>query len=152
MTELTKNRDRRTRHQPSRGTLFRADCRRPSHQKRAGAQTAQRHGDVAFSVLTHLAHVGETSPAKLARSFALTKGAITNTLKKLELSGYIHIRPDWDDARKKQVSISQAGRTARDAALTALVPEFKRISESLGAQNIKVTLPILRQFRTTLKS
>lgn len=105
-----------------------------------------------FSVLTHLAHVGETSPAKLARSFALTKGAITNTLKKLELSGYIHIRPDWDDARKKQVSISQAGRTARDAALTALVPEFKRISESLGAQNIKVTLPILRQFRTTLKS
>lgn len=105
-----------------------------------------------FSVLTHLAHVGETSPAKLARSFALTKGAITNTLKKLELSGYIHIRPDWDDARKKQVSISQAGRTARDAALTALVPEFERVSESLGAQNIKVTLPILRQFRTTLKS
>ena len=38
-----------------------------------------------FSVLIQLANVGETSPAKLARSFGLTKGAITNTLKKLEL-------------------------------------------------------------------
>ncbi len=105
-----------------------------------------------FSVLTHLAHVGETSPAKLARSFALTKGAITNTLKKLEAVGYIHIRPDWDDARKKQVSISTAGRAARDQALNALVPEFERISMALGDQNIKTALPTLRKFRTTLKS
>jgi DNA-binding MarR family transcriptional regulator len=105
-----------------------------------------------FSLLTHLGHVGETSPAKLARSFALTKGAITNTLKKLELAGYIHIRPDWDDARKKQVSISDAGRAARDQALTALVPEFEKITRALGDQKIKATLPVLREFRATLKS
>ena len=105
-----------------------------------------------FSLLTHLGHVGETSPAKLARSFALTKGAITNTLKKLELAGYIHIRPDWDDARKKQVSISDAGRAARDQALTALVPEFQKITLALGDQKIKATLPVLREFRATLKS
>lgn len=105
-----------------------------------------------FSLLTHLGHVGETSPVKLARSFALTKGAITNTLKKLELAGYIHIRPDWDDARKKQVSISDAGRAARDQALTALVPEFQKITLALGDQKIKATLPVLREFRATLKS
>ncbi len=105
-----------------------------------------------FSLLTHLGHVGETTPVKLARSFALTKGAITNTLKKLELAGYIHIRPDWDDARKKQVSISDAGRAARDQALTALVPEFQKITLALGDQKIKATLPVLREFRATLKS
>lgn len=105
-----------------------------------------------FSVLTHLAHVGETSPARLARSFGLTKGAITNTLKKLELAGYIHIRPDWDDARKKQVSVSDAGLAARDQALNALMPEFQKIAESLGNQSIKSALPTLRKFRTTLKS
>ena len=105
-----------------------------------------------FSVLTQLAHVGETSPARLARSFGLTKGAITNTLKKLELAGYIHIRPDWDDARKKQISISDAGRLARDQALTELTPEFQRIADSLGNQSIKTALPTLRKFRTTLKS
>ncbi|WGI22014.1 transcriptional regulator [Amylibacter sp. IMCC11727] len=105
-----------------------------------------------FSVLTHLNHVTETSPAKLARSFALTKGAITNTLKKLELAGYIHIRPDWDDARKKQVSISAAGRAAHEQALLSLMPEFEKVAQSLGDQKIKAILPTLRQFRGTLKS
>ena len=105
-----------------------------------------------FSVLTQLAHVGEVSPAKLARSFGLTKGAITNTLKKLELVGYIHIRPDWDDARKKQVSISDSGRSACDRALTLLTPEFQKILKSLGDQSIKAVLPTLRKFRTTLRA
>ncbi|MGA1576321.1 MAG: MarR family winged helix-turn-helix transcriptional regulator, partial [Burkholderiaceae bacterium] len=53
-----------------------------------------------FSVLNHLARVGdERTPAQLAKSFHVTRGAMTNTLNKLEWAGYIHIRPDWDDAR-----------------------------------------------------
>ena len=64
-----------------------------------------------FSVLNHLAwHDGERSPAQLAETFNVTRGAITNTLGKLEWAGYIHIRPDWDDARRKIISISPAGR------------------------------------------
>jgi hypothetical protein len=52
-----------------------------------------------FSVLNHLANTkGEKTPAQLAKSFHVTRGAMTNTLGKLEISGYIHIRPDWDDA------------------------------------------------------
>ncbi|MDG1009854.1 MAG: MarR family transcriptional regulator [Amylibacter sp.] len=105
-----------------------------------------------FSVLTQLAHVGEVSPAKLARSFGLTKGAITNTLKKLELAGYIHIRPDWEDSRKKQVSISDSGRSARDQALNALTPEFQIIADNLGNQSMKTVLSTLRKFRTTFRA
>ena len=59
-----------------------------------------------FSVLNHLARVGdERSPAQLAKSFHVTRGAMTNTLSKLEWAGYVHIRPDWDDARRKMVAI-----------------------------------------------
>ena len=69
-----------------------------------------------FSVLNHLARVGdERTPAQLARSFHVTRGAMTNTLAKLEWAGHVHIRPDWDDARRKFVSISPAGKAARDA-------------------------------------
>ena len=54
-----------------------------------------------FSVLNHLAHAnGEKSPGQLARSFHLTRGAMTNTLSKLEWAGWVHVRPDWDDAAR----------------------------------------------------
>ena len=71
-----------------------------------------------FSVLNHLARLSEErTPAQLARSFHLTRGAMSNTLAKLEWAGHVHVRPDWDDARRKFVSISPAGRSARDAAI-----------------------------------
>jgi len=55
-----------------------------------------------FSVLNHLVVVsGERSPAQLAQTFHVTRGAMSNTLSKLEAAGHIHVRPDWDDARRK---------------------------------------------------
>jgi len=43
-----------------------------------------------FSVLNHLAHVGgERTPAQLAKTFNLTRGAMTNTLNKLEWAGRV---------------------------------------------------------------
>lgn len=104
-----------------------------------------------FSVLNHLAHQGvERSPAQLARLFSVTKGAMTNTLSKLEMAGYVHIRPDWDDARKKKVALSVAGRNARDQAVRAVEPVFNSIISKLGIEKIKTALPILRELRTAL--
>ncbi len=79
-----------------------------------------------FSVLNHLAHINiERTPAQLAKSFHVTRGAMTNTLRRLEASGYVHIRPDWDDARKKRVAISSSGRMARDNAIYCGCSIFK---------------------------
>ena len=104
-----------------------------------------------FSVLNHLAHQGgERSPAQLARLFSVTKGAMTNTLTKLDLAGYVHIRPDWDDARKKKVALSAAGRLARDQAVKAVEPVFDDVIERLGTDKIKTILPILRELRGAL--
>jgi DNA-binding MarR family transcriptional regulator len=87
-----------------------------------------------FSVLNHLARAGdERTPAQLARAFHVTRGAMTNTLARLEWAGHVHIRPDWDDARRKFVAISPAGRAARDAAVQAVVPLIGEVVESLGA-------------------
>ena len=80
-----------------------------------------------FSVLNHLAHVGtERTPADLAKSFNLTRGAISNTLAKLEWAGYVHIRPDWDDARRKQVVISPSGRAGARPRLCSNWTDFGR--------------------------
>lgn len=103
-----------------------------------------------FSVLNLLARGGEKTPAQLARAFHLTRGAMTNTLGKLEIAGYVHIRPDWDDARRKFVSISPAGRSARDAALAAIVPMLDEMMSDLGEDNVRVALPVLRELRLRL--
>jgi DNA-binding MarR family transcriptional regulator len=105
-----------------------------------------------FSVLNHLARAGaERSPAQLAKSFHVTRGAMTNTLRRLEWAGYIHIRPDWDDARRKRVAISPAGRTARAAALSAITPLIAEVMAELGEDKVRAVLPVLRVLRSRLE-
>jgi len=105
-----------------------------------------------FAVLNHLARTGEErSPAQLAKSFHVTRGAMTNTLSKLEWAGYVHIRPDWEDARRKMVSISRAGRMARDAALSAITPMVSELIADLGEDRVRASLPVLRELRTKLE-
>ncbi|MDA5093007.1 MarR family transcriptional regulator [Aliiroseovarius sp. KMU-50] len=104
-----------------------------------------------FSVLNHLARSGEEkSPAQLAKAFHVTRGAITNTLNKLEWAGHIHVRPDWDDARRKFVTISPAGRAARDAALQSITPIIGNMVTKIGKEKIKQALPVLREMRQLL--
>lgn len=105
-----------------------------------------------FSVLNALAWISdERSPAQLADQFHVTRGAMTNTLSKLEWAGYIHIRPDWDDARRKMVAISPAGRRARDQALSAITPLIQEMVGSLGGEKVRAAVPILREMRSKLE-
>ena len=101
-----------------------------------------------FSVLNHLARLQEErTPAQLARAFHVTRGAMTNTLAKLEWAGHVHIRPDWDDARQKFVAISPAGRAARDAAVQSVAPLIADVVRALGADRVRAVIPVLREMR-----
>ena len=106
-----------------------------------------------FSVLNHLAGLGEErTPAQLARAFHVTRGAMTNTLAKLEWAGHVHIRPDWDDARQKFVSISPSGRAARDAAVASVAPMIADAVAALGAARVRAVLPVLRALRQRMET
>jgi len=104
-----------------------------------------------FSVLNHLSRTAkERTPAQLAQLFNVTRGAMTNTVAKLESAGYIHVRPDWNDARSKLVTISPSGRIARDAALEALSPVLETAISDVGVDRVEAALPVLRELRTRL--
>ncbi|MDO5648740.1 MarR family winged helix-turn-helix transcriptional regulator [Paracoccus sp. (in: a-proteobacteria)] len=106
-----------------------------------------------FSVLNLLAHINEErTPAQLADAFHVTRGAMTNTLSRLEWAGHIHIRPDWDDARRKFVSLSPSGRAARDAAIAAFMPLIASVVRDIGADRVRSALPVLRELRQRLES
>lgn len=105
-----------------------------------------------FSVLNHLARINdERTPAQLARSFHVTRGAMTNTLTKLEWAGHVHIRPDWEDARQKFVAISPSGRSARESALASVVPLIAEVVQAIGADRVRALLPVLRELRIKLE-
>ncbi|PWE33524.1 MarR family transcriptional regulator [Maritimibacter sp. 55A14] len=131
------------------GELFMADQLARSRLSRALPKGMELSH---FSVLNHLARVNaERTPAQLARSFHLTRGAMTNTLNKLEVAGYIHVRPDWDDARRKQVAISPAGLRARDAAISEIGPILQDVVSTIGAEKVRLALRVLRDLRTRLE-
>jgi DNA-binding MarR family transcriptional regulator len=76
---------------------------------------------------------------------------MTNTLSKLEWAGHVHIRPDWDDARRKFVSISPAGKAARDAAVAAITPLIGDVVQKIGEDRMRAVLPVLREIRQRLE-
>ena len=107
----------------------------------------------SFSVLNHFSGSRvEKTPLQLARSFHVTKGAMTNTLNKLEKQGYIHVRPDWNDARKKCVSISQSGIDARNNAMKSIKPILDEIIQKTNHMTKKSLLGDLRNFREAIEN
>jgi len=65
-----------------------------------------------FSVLNHLARTtSEKTPAQLAKTFHLTRGAMTNTLRKLEVSqlGADKVRPILPVLRDLRIELSEQG-------------------------------------------
>ena len=106
-----------------------------------------------LSVLNHLSSMkNERTPMQLAKSFHVTKGAMTNTLSKLETSGYIHVRPDWNDARRKQVTISKSGIEAQRGAINSIKPVLTKVINRLGQAKAASVLPIIRELRHTLSN
>ena len=67
-----------------------------------------------FILLNHLVRVGDgTPPARIASALQLAKGAITNTLQRLEERGLVRVEPDPEDGRGKRVFLTRAGRARR---------------------------------------
>lgn len=92
-----------------------------------------------FSVLNWFVRVDtQATPTRLARAFQVTGGAMTNTLKKLEAKGFVRVQPDASSGRQKLVTMTPAGRSARDESIAAIEPllsEFAREFPATGLQH-----------------
>jgi DNA-binding MarR family transcriptional regulator len=116
--------------------------------ERAAGDTLSSAG---FGVLNHLARLpGVWAPARLARAFQVTKGAMTNTLQRLEALGYVKIVGDPDDGRAKHVTITAKGLRARDTALARLTPALEDLTKTIGRDALAALLPGLARLRATL--
>ncbi len=106
----------------------------------------------SFGVLNHFVrlNVEGESPARLARAFQVTKGAMTYTLQQLEGLGYVTLEADPADARAKIVRMTKRGRKARDAAAAKVNPGMVAMLEAIGPQEFARALPFLIKVRQVL--
>ena len=104
-----------------------------------------------FSVLNHFVRLQRvSSPARLAAAFQVTKGAMTNTLARLENLGFVEIRPDESDGRAKLVDITDAGVAAHGECIAAFAPDFVEFVEHIGIERVEAALPLLEEVRKYL--
>jgi DNA-binding MarR family transcriptional regulator len=117
------------------------------------AQVLPKQLSVAgFGVLNHFVrlNVEGESPARLARAFQVTKGAMTYTLQRLEELGYVRIDGDPGDARAKVVRLTARGRKAREAGAASVRPGILQLISLIGAEEFARALPFLTKLRQIL--
>jgi len=104
-----------------------------------------------FGLLVRLAHHGvEESPVELAQAFQVTKGAITNTLQRLDAQGFVTVADDADDGRRKRVRITPAGLAACDLGLKAARPAMEALRARFTDAEFEAALPFLSDLREWL--
>lgn len=104
-----------------------------------------------FSVLNHFVRLGgQWAPSRLARAFQVTKGAMTNTLQRLEAQGLVKIVADNADARAKLVEITAAGRKMRATCVRATGSIMSEVFASVQLDEVRAALPMLEKLRKVL--
>jgi DNA-binding MarR family transcriptional regulator len=103
------------------------------HRTRGSSDSGLTSREASF--LTHIEPEG-SSPAALARHLGIGRSTLSAALARLEGLGLVATRPDAQDARRKRVLLTEAGRAAisessvldagRVAALLASMPTAER--------------------------
>ena len=101
-----------------------------------------------FSVLNHFVRLGgERSLVQLAGAMQVTKGAMSNTIARLQAKGLVRVQPDPADGRGKQVSLTEAGVAARQRAVLLLGQGLAELVTVVPAAELADALQALRKLR-----
>ena len=107
----------------------------------------------SFAVLGHFARRGEVgAPAELAAAMGVTKGAMTNTLQRLEGLGFVVVADDPADGRRKRVTLTDLGARAHRDCLMALRPDMEALRAAFGEEEFARSLPFLARLRAWLEA
>jgi DNA-binding MarR family transcriptional regulator len=96
-----------------------------------------------YIVLLALDHSPMRSQAALAEAIGADKTRIIPTLDDLQQRGYIERRPDPDDRRVRLLALTEAGRSVKDGAQTAIQRGEERWLSVLSAADRRAFLRVL---------
>ncbi len=101
-----------------------------------------------FAVINHLIRVQDgRTPLQLARAFQVPKTSMTHTLAGLEKRRLVEMRANPEDARSKQVWLTEAGRRFRQDAIAGLAPDVAAFSDTLNREELVEVIATLARLR-----
>lgn len=104
-----------------------------------------------FGVLNHFVRMGGPKQlVELARLFQVTKGAMTNTVGRLDDKGLVSVVADPSDGRAKLVDITEAGREMRQTCIDRLAPKLDGLTAMATSDEWTAALPFLQKLRAWL--
>ncbi len=104
-----------------------------------------------FAIVVHLVRLGDgKTPRSLAGAMQVTKATMSHSLKVLENRGFIETRVCEEDARSKQVFLTDAGRAFQVEAITAAATTFSRFMRQAHIDVMAEALPGLITIRKLL--
>ena len=98
-----------------------------------------------YSVLVTLDRAPMRTQAALAEAINADKTRIIPFLDELQQHGYIERQPDPDDRRVRLLAITEAGRTVKNAAQTAIQRGEDRWLATLSTEERTVFLRVLQR-------
>ena len=75
---------------------------------------------------------------------------MTSTLQRLETKGFIAVHRNPSDGRAKIVTLTRAGREAREAAMNAASPGLGALEGVLSSEEVEALIPALQKLRIWL--
>ncbi len=120
-----------------------------THLDRARKQAFADHGlePSEFDVLSALRRAGHPyrlSPGQLVQETLVTSGTMTHRVDRLLAKGLVDRQPDPADRRGVQVGLTDAGRTAVDGALDALLESERALLADLPQPGREAVASALR--------
>jgi len=104
-----------------------------------------------WEVLVHFSRTGDgETPAQLARALQVTKGAITNTLQRMQAAGLVEITGDALDGRKKRIAVTRQGAACYTEMLRLVRPHLDQLRGGFTDAEFETALPFLRALRVWL--
>ncbi|MFN9378273.1 MAG: MarR family winged helix-turn-helix transcriptional regulator [Novosphingobium sp.] len=105
-----------------------------------------------FGVLQHLSRRARPSqsPGTIAAAMQVSRATMTSTLGRLAKRGLVAIEDDPADGRGKQVRLTDAGETLRQACIAAVLPLLPLVGQALTAAEQDQMLGLLRKLREVL--
>ncbi|MGX9460481.1 MarR family winged helix-turn-helix transcriptional regulator [Shewanella sp. A14] len=104
-----------------------------------------------FKVLNHFSRLGDgQTPASLAKSFQVTKGAMTNTINRLLSLDLVSVEEDNNDRRAKRIYITDKGREIREQAIKGAIHELTPLKQVFTEEELANALPFLTKLRCYL--